>query len=399
VSACRQARGDHEEGALRGRCVNPQIFLTGAAGQRVKLTNRDLVGRGFELLAEGLAPFVESHLAGVVPGGMDWLEWVSRRQNRGMTLNKSDPLVLLRVITQQEAAFKSALSRAERSYAAELWECRNDWAHNSLFNEADTRRLLDTMERLLRAAGAEAEADEVQRLLRYDLRSVPGPGQQAPRPSRDHEKSKAARYQPELMLARVFRRSRGPGYSFRLTRRMAVAGLGAGILVALAIAGLIILPSGRVGPTARPHPFYLTTSQDGITRPDDSRAMLPVGDTWSLGGKPFIDSLGYSADVNLCDPSQSVTYTFAKSYRFFVASVGVYDVPGDTSGRGIAVEFKVKNSSGVQLGARSVRYGPSRLIYLNIQGLTSLTLVTSSSVGCFGVKGTEAVWGSARLMP
>lgn len=385
----------------------------------MKLTNRDLVGRGFELLAEGLEPFVESHLAGVVPGGMDWLEWVSRRQNRGMTLNKSDPLVLLRVITQQEAAFKSALSRAERSYAAELWECRNDWAHNSLFNEADTRRLLDTMERLLRAAGAEAEADEVQRLLRYDLRSVPGPGQQAPRPSRDHEKSKAARYKPGLMLARVFRRSRGPGYSFRLTRRMAVAGLGAGILVALAIAGLIILPSGRVGqlrpdvpgstpssslpadrgPAPPAHPFYLSTSLDGTTRPDDSRAMLPLSGSWRLGNETFIDSLGYSADVNLCDPSQSVTYTFAKPYRFFSASVGIYDVPGDTGGQGVAVEFEVKNSSGIQIGARSVLYGRPRPIYLNIQGLTSLTLVTSSSVGCFGVKGTEAVWGSARLIP
>jgi hypothetical protein len=67
------------------------------------VSNRDLVGRGFELLAEGLEPFVERHLTAVVPGGMDWLEWLSRRgPNRGMTQSKSDPLVLLRAISQQD---------------------------------------------------------------------------------------------------------------------------------------------------------------------------------------------------------------------------------------------------------------------------------------------------------
>jgi Swt1-like HEPN len=129
-------------------------------------TNRDLVGRSFELLAEGLEPFVEHHLKGIVPGGMDWLEWLSRhvyKQNSGLKLSKRDPLVLLRAIAHEEKTF--ALSRAERSYVQELWDCRNRWAHNTVFDEADTRRVLDTAERLLRAADAVTEADAVRALL------------------------------------------------------------------------------------------------------------------------------------------------------------------------------------------------------------------------------------------
>jgi Swt1-like HEPN/NPCBM/NEW2 domain len=142
----------------------------------VELSNRDWVGRGFELLAEGLEPFVERHMASVAPGGMDWLSWESSRgRNRGKTLSKTDPYVLLSAIVKHEEAFGPALTRAERSYAQELWECRNNWAHNSIFNEADTHRLLDTIERLLRGVGAAIEADEVQRLLRdYKASRVAG---------------------------------------------------------------------------------------------------------------------------------------------------------------------------------------------------------------------------------
>src|ERR1039457_6024113 len=82
-----------------------------------------------------------------------------------MKVSGTDPLILLRAITQEEAAFKGTLSRTEQSYAQELWECRHKWAHNEVHNEADTHRLLDTMERLLRAAGAGGEAGQGQKLL------------------------------------------------------------------------------------------------------------------------------------------------------------------------------------------------------------------------------------------
>jgi hypothetical protein len=160
----------------------------------VELSNRDLIGRGFELLAEGLEPFVDHHMAGVAPGGMDWFDWMSgRKENRGMTMNRTDPLVLLRVITRQEAVFKDTLSRAERSYVQELWDCRNDWAHNSKFNEADTHRLLDSINRLLRAVGAATEADQVQRLLRDHTRPAPQmPSQRASQGSSGRQETPAA---------------------------------------------------------------------------------------------------------------------------------------------------------------------------------------------------------------
>src|SRR5262249_58474707 len=65
-------------------------------------------------------------------------------------------------------AFGRSLSRAEKAFAAELGDVGNKWAHElgtSAFNEADTQRALDTMVRLLRAAGAMPEADQAQEIL------------------------------------------------------------------------------------------------------------------------------------------------------------------------------------------------------------------------------------------
>ena len=49
-------------------------------------------------------------------------------------------------------------------FASELREVRNGWAHNDAFNPDDTYRALDSMERLLTAAGAAEQADEVRKL-------------------------------------------------------------------------------------------------------------------------------------------------------------------------------------------------------------------------------------------
>jgi Swt1-like HEPN len=168
-----------------------------------------MVGKGFELLAEGLEPFVDRHMSQVAPGGIDWLELLSKRkQNRGMAQSKTDPIVLLRAIATREDVFEGVLSRVERSYAQELWEYRNKWAHNSVFNEADTHRLLDSSQRLLRAAGAASEADQAQRLLRdYRQRAARRPARDMPcpgipvrsrqaRPSRSPEWIRTARLTP-----------------------------------------------------------------------------------------------------------------------------------------------------------------------------------------------------------
>src|SRR5437867_1754360 len=132
-------------------------------------SNRDRVGRGFELLAEGLESFVDARMAAAA--GRAGADWVSLLEARDQTrhgsdkpLDKRDPAVQLRVITDEWRVFKDALSRAEQSFASELRDTRNKWAHNAAFTPDDTYRALDTMERLLTAVGAASQAEEVRRV-------------------------------------------------------------------------------------------------------------------------------------------------------------------------------------------------------------------------------------------
>jgi predicted AAA+ superfamily ATPase len=138
-------------------------------------SNRDRIGRGFELLAEGLEPFVDRHMSDAASGA-DWVKLLEARDKgrHGATkpLNKQDPATLLRVLTEEWRVFKDALSRAEQSFASELRETRNRWAHNAAFSADDTYRALDTMERLLTAAGAAGQAEEARRLRADHQRAV-----------------------------------------------------------------------------------------------------------------------------------------------------------------------------------------------------------------------------------
>ncbi len=65
-----------------------------------------------------------------------------------------------------------ALGRAGESFATELREVRNTWAHHSsTFTDDDAYRALDTGERLLKLIGAAKEADELHS-IRLNLRRV-----------------------------------------------------------------------------------------------------------------------------------------------------------------------------------------------------------------------------------
>ena len=131
-------------------------------------SNRERVGRGFEVLTIGLEPFVDQVMSTGSPAGEKWIQLLEARDSDKFggprTLNKSDPQLLLRVLTEEWRAFKDRLSRTEQAFASELREVRNSWAHNDPFNPDDTYRALDSMERLLMAAGAADQADEVRKL-------------------------------------------------------------------------------------------------------------------------------------------------------------------------------------------------------------------------------------------
>ncbi len=140
-------------------------------------SNRDRVGRGFELLAEGLEPFVDRHMsAAAAKAGVDWAQLIEARDQArhgtAKSFDRHDPAVQLRVITEEWRVFKESLSRAEQSFASELRDTRNSWAHNATFSPDDTYRALDTMERLLTAAGAASQAEQVRRLRADHQRAV-----------------------------------------------------------------------------------------------------------------------------------------------------------------------------------------------------------------------------------
>ncbi|MDR1512415.1 MAG: DUF499 domain-containing protein [Propionibacteriaceae bacterium] len=136
------------------------------------LSHRDRVGKGFELLAEGLADAVDQVMARVFHSEK-WNEvWAVREaQNRGgapQTLAKTDPAVMLRAVTEHGPGFRDVLSRTHQAFASELRQTRNDWAHNEPFSADDAARALDTMERLLVAVSAPDSAADVHK-LRADL--------------------------------------------------------------------------------------------------------------------------------------------------------------------------------------------------------------------------------------
>ncbi|MGH9156740.1 MAG: Swt1 family HEPN domain-containing protein, partial [Acidimicrobiales bacterium] len=121
------------------------------------LSNRDRVGRAFEVLATGLGPYVERRMRASSRSGKDWLRDFFASANppiRGEA-SVNDPALLLRVMAETwERAFATELGRSDRNLVFELRDVRNRWAHNDAFNVDDAYRALDSIERLLTAADA-----------------------------------------------------------------------------------------------------------------------------------------------------------------------------------------------------------------------------------------------------
>src|SRR6266404_522319 len=75
------------------------------SGSLMTMSNRDRVGRGLEILASGLGPFVDARMRATVPSGSDWVGVLADRdRSRHRTVRRyslSDPRFLLRVVTEQ----------------------------------------------------------------------------------------------------------------------------------------------------------------------------------------------------------------------------------------------------------------------------------------------------------
>ncbi|WP_459953222.1 Swt1 family HEPN domain-containing protein, partial [Mycobacterium avium] len=94
--------------------------------------------------------------------GAVWVKLVQNKDEKNhapsdKTYDPLDPQVQLRMLTEANITggfkpgwypFNQALGRAGESYAIELREVRNKWAHNGTFSDDDAYRALDTGERL-----------------------------------------------------------------------------------------------------------------------------------------------------------------------------------------------------------------------------------------------------------
>ncbi|WP_026341727.1 Swt1 family HEPN domain-containing protein [Actinomadura atramentaria] len=140
-------------------------------------SDREKIGQGLELLARGLAPWVDRRMTET--NGRDWLAEFGRRDaerfghRREHSLN--DVRLLLRVITENRETFKPVLPRPGLSLASEIREIGNSYAHDfspESFTPVATAEALAVMARLLRLAGARQAAD-VEALARG---GAPGDG-------------------------------------------------------------------------------------------------------------------------------------------------------------------------------------------------------------------------------
>lgn len=135
------------------------------------LSNRERVGRAFDLLSEGLVDIVDevmSQVCRTMQWNLVWPENTMNKPGSGRTYSKTDVQVQLRAITEKGREFSGVLSRHQQSYASELREYRNQWAHSQPFSTEETLRALDTIERLLKAVDSPDSANDVRK-LRQDL--------------------------------------------------------------------------------------------------------------------------------------------------------------------------------------------------------------------------------------
>ena len=136
------------------------------------LSNRDRVGKAFDLLSEGLMDVVDEAMTYSFQTSAWPEKWAEREAKRNGSsvrkFTKRDVQVQLRAITEYGRSFNEYLSRSQQSYASELRETRNQWAHGDSFSSDDASRALDTIARLLQAVDAVDSAADVRK-LREDL--------------------------------------------------------------------------------------------------------------------------------------------------------------------------------------------------------------------------------------
>ena len=145
-------------------------------------TNRDRIGRMFEIVAEALDAFISDTLRPEI-GDKDWTFLIAAVDGDkgigGKQYSRDDPQVQIRLLTENITAryksnwrpFRGVFSRTDEAYATILKDVRNDWAHMRSFDDDTALRALDQARQLLTAIGQGYAADKVD-AIRLDLRRI-----------------------------------------------------------------------------------------------------------------------------------------------------------------------------------------------------------------------------------
>jgi len=146
------------------------------------LSNRDRVGKTFEIIAPALDAYISSVIGAADPAaGANWVQLVAAKDgNASKVYDPLDPQVQLRILTDSAITtnvkprwypFSDTLGRVGEAFATELKNARNTWAHNGSFTDDDAYRVLDTAERLMRLLNKPGEGDLIKD-VRLNLRRV-----------------------------------------------------------------------------------------------------------------------------------------------------------------------------------------------------------------------------------
>lgn len=146
------------------------------------VSNRDRIGKLFEVIAPALDDYISAVIGAVDPAvGANWVQLVAAKDGHaGKVYDPLDPQVQLRMLTESSITtnvkprwypFSDTLGRVGEAFATELKTARNTWAHNGSFTDDDAYRALDTAERLMTLLGKPSEADQVKS-IRLNLRRV-----------------------------------------------------------------------------------------------------------------------------------------------------------------------------------------------------------------------------------
>ncbi|GAA2003805.1 Swt1 family HEPN domain-containing protein [Nocardiopsis rhodophaea] len=147
-------------------------------------SNRDRINKMFEILAPPLDDYISAAIGKRTQTGAEWTKLVEDKDAKngasGKQYDPLDPQVQLRMLTESTITanvrqgwypFRERLGHAGLSFASELRDVRNKWAHNGSFSDDDAYRALDTGERLLQLVNAPDAADQVK-AIRHNLRRV-----------------------------------------------------------------------------------------------------------------------------------------------------------------------------------------------------------------------------------